>query len=71
MKWTGHKYYAVSDAGYHIAKSGHPPLIIKYTCYDNKGKLMECDSFRSFSEASAACNDHHNKMNRATEEDMF
>lgn len=71
MRWKGYKYHAKSDKGYHIAKNGHPPLVIKYVTYSPDGKLMDCPVFMDFRSARLACEQHYNEANQQTEEDAF
>lgn len=61
MQWRWHKYYGVSNAGYHIAKAGRIPMILRYIAYSPNKNMIEGSPFLSAREARDACEEHYDK----------
>lgn len=62
MNWTVHKWYMVSNNGYHIAKSGRIPMHIKYIAYCPRKTIIKGSPFFSAKEAIEACNEYHKEL---------
>ena len=70
MRWIKHEWYAQSNSGYRIAKSGIIPMYIKYVCYCPKRTLIGGPVY-SFAEARVICEEHYDKSNEQTADDII
>lgn len=69
MNWRWFKWYGVSSAGYHVAKAGRIPMILRYTAYCPNKNMIEGSPTLSAREAVDLCEEHYAKTQAIPERD--